>query len=386
MARSRLILSLLLFCSFIFAAQTVVIYQLEIVQLSDETIGKFNFKELHLDKPDPSNYEFRILYDPSVMELLVKIPFVTATFEVGTKQEKTKTIFRPWVSTLLGKPAVLFAGTSQLSLKTGTTTGSGLRIELTPESISDEKVSTKVVISDPYNPTLFENELWIGQEFSPVCLATVKTQENMKYFAVYIKAFFANEPPKENIVFVGGMDEFANLFNSSNVNHESEVYGFLLTDFSDFSARAGTCLWFADSLVFQSEVVFIPFSAVVAIENTVGKEGLRAGIKFIYDQDFFIALGVSDYSELSDVLTLFAELYPFKLSVTDFKFAAPVWKAGAVLNFENFSITLGAYNNRDINIWFDGRIKMAHGFFMVIGGEYSLSGKIQLRAGVSVKF
>lgn len=386
MKRLKLILAALLICSFLFATQVVVIYQLEIVQLSDETINKFDLKELHVDKPDLSAYEFRILYDPSVMELLVKIPFVTATFEVGTKQEKTKMYSRPWVSTLLGKPAVLFAGVSELSLKTGTTTGAGLRIELTPVNITEGKVDTKILISDPYNPTLLDNELWIGSEFSPICLAAVKTPNDMKYFAVYVKSSFLNEPPKENIVFVGGMDEFANLFNFSSVDHESEVYGFIRTDFSQFSGEVGTSIWIIDSLVLQSKVVIVPFSMMAGIENAVGKEGLRAGVRFVYDNGFYIALGISDYSQVSNVLTLFAEFYPFKLSLTDLKFVEPLWKVGAQIDFESFSITLGAYNSSDINIWLDGRVKITNGIFIIIGSEYSLNGKIYLIAGFNIRF
>lgn len=380
------VFGLVLLCFFVFAQQSIVIYQLEVVQLSDEVINKFGLKQLHIDKPDLSAFDFRIIYDPSVMELLVKIPFVTATFEVGTKQEKEKISSRPWVSTLIGKSAVIYVGTDLLSLKTGVITGTGIKIQLTPLNITDGKVATKIIISDPYNPTTFDNELWITQDFSPICLMSAKSQNSMKYFAVYARASFLNQLPKENVFMIGSMDELANLFDSSSLSKTSEVYGFVLTDFSQVSGHIGTSIWVTDSLVLQSRIIVTPLDLMVGVEGSVGKEGLRAGTRFIYDGNFYLAFGVSDYSQLSEILTLFAEFYPFKLLIDELRFVTPLWKVGAELDFENFNITLGTYNNGEITFWCDGRIRVKQTFFILVGGEYSLNGKIYLRAGFSIKF
>lgn len=386
MRRIIFVLVLISLCLFAFAQQDIVIYQLEVVQLSDEVIDKFGLKQLHIDKPDLSAFEFRIIYDPSVMELLVKIPFVTTTFEVGTKQEKEKISSRPWVSTLIGKTSTIYVGTDLLSLKTGTITGTGIKIQLTPLNIADGKVATKIIISDPYNPTTFDNELWITQDFSPICLMSIKSQNSMKYFAVYARASFLNQLPKENVFMIGSMDELANLFDYSPINKTTEIYGFVLTDFSQVSGHVGASIWVTDSLVLQSKIIVVPFNLMIGVEGSVGEEGLRAGIRFIYDGNFYLAFGVSDYSQISDVLTLFAEFYPFKLFINELKFVTPLWKVGAELDFENFNITLGAYNNGEITFWCDGRIRIKQTFFILIGSEYSLNGKIYLRAGFNIRF
>ena len=385
MRKTILIFLFVLVCFFAFAQQTIVIYQLEIFQLSDELTSKLGLKELHIDKPDLSAFDFRITYDPSVMELLVKIPFITTTFDVGTRQEKEKTSSRPWVSTLLGKSAVLYVGSEELSLRTGTTTGTGIKVQLTPLNITDGKVSTKMVISDPYSPTVFDNELWVGQDFAPICLVTMKTQDSIRYFAIYARASFLSELPKENVFMIGSMDELSNLFEPA-VNKTSEIYALVTTDFMDFGGEIGASIWVLDSLSFQSKLILVPFSFMVGVESSVGKEGLRAGIRFIYDEGFYLALGASDYSRLSDVLTLFAEFYPFKLLIDELKFVTPSWKVGAELDFEGFNITLGAYNNDDISFWCDGQIKVNQMFFILIGAEYSLNGKIYLRVGLSFEF
>ncbi|MFN3282805.1 MAG: hypothetical protein ACK40Q_01035 [Pseudothermotoga sp.] len=378
--------ALVLLCLFSFPRQSIVIYQLEVIQLSDEVVNKLGLKNLYIDKPDLLAFDFRITYDPSMMELLVKIPFITMTFEMGTKQEKDKFSSRPWVSTLVGKPATIYASTDELSLKTGMVKGSGIKIQLTPLNIADEKVATKIVISDPYNPTTFDNELWLTQDFSPICLMTVKTQNSMRYFAVYIRASFLNQLPEENVFMVGSVDELANLFDFSSLKRTSEIYGFLLTNFSMFSGQFSTSIWITESLVLRSEIFLLPLSLMAGIEGSIGEEGLRAGVSFIYDGNFYLALGVSDYSRLSDVLTLFAEFYPFKLLINELKFVTPLWRVGAELEFENFNITLGAYNSGKINFWCDGRIKIKEGFFILIGGEYSLNGEIYLRAGLYIRF
>ncbi|MEJ5229516.1 MAG: hypothetical protein WHT65_05900 [Pseudothermotoga sp.] len=384
--RERLFIVLFLVLSFFAFSQPIVIYQLEVVRLSDETITKIGLKEIEISKPDLSAYQFRVTYEPAVMELLLKIPFISTTIEVGTKHEKTMTSVRPWVSTILGKSAVIFAGVDELSLRTGVTTGTGLRVELTPLNIADEKIQTKIAISDPYSPMIFDNELNIGTDFSPICLLTLKTSNGFEYFAVYAKASSIGEPPKENIYMIGSMDNFVNLFNSSSVERTTELYGFLLTDFSNYNGEIGTSIWMSDSITLQSKVLFMPMNFMAGIEALVSEEGLRAGLRFFYDGDFYIAIGVSDYSELSTLLTLFAEFYPFKLSISQLKFVEPSWKVGANFDFDNFVLTLGAYGNADINFWIDGRVKVFNGFYVLAGCRYSLNGEIYLLAGISIKF
>ncbi len=354
--------------------------------MSDETVTKLGLKEIEISKPDPSAFQFRVTYEPAVMELLLKIPFITATIEVGTKHEKTVTSARPWVSTLLGRSAVIFARIDELSLRTGVTTGTGLRIELTPLSIADRKIQTKIVISDPYSPTTFDSELWISPDFSPVSLLTLKTHDGIEYFAIYARASFINELPKENLYKVASVDDFVNLFTHSPAHQDSEFYGFLFTDFAQYSGKVGASIWLNDSVTVLSKVLIMPLNFMTGLEALVSKEGLRAGVRFLYDGDFYVALGVSDYSELSEVLTLFAEFYPFKLSVLDLKFVEPTWKVGAILDFDSLVLTLGAYNDSEINLWMDGKIKVSENFYLLTGCEYSLSGRIYLLVGISIRF
>jgi len=385
MWKKSFIILFLVLCVLAFS-QPIVIYQLEVVRLSDETITKIGLKQIEISKPDLSAYQFRVTYEPAVMELLLKIPFISATIEVGTKHEKAMTSVRPWVSTILGKSAVIFAGIDELSLRTGVTTGTGLRVELTPLNIADGKIQTKIVISDPYSPTIFDNELRIGTDFSPICLLTLKTLNGFEYFAVYAKASSVGEPPKENIYMIGSMDELVNLFSYSSVERTTELYGFLLTDFSKYNGEVGTSIWMNDSITLQSKVLFMPLNFMAGIEALVSEEGLRAGLRFFYDGEFYIAIGVSDYSELSTVLTLLAEFYPFKLSISQLKFIEPAWKVGANFDFDNFVLTLGAYGDPNIGFWIDGRVKISKGFYILVGCRYSLNEEIYLMAGISITF
>lgn len=382
-----LILSFLIFCFAVFANETVVIYQLEVIRLNEEIATKINLKDIQVEKLDSNNLGFQVIYDAKTMEILMKAPFITANLELGTKNEKTSISTRPWVSTIVGKPAVLFAATEELSFTTGLRTGVGMRIQLTPVNVHENKILTKIAFSDPYGPTVFDNEMWLSNEcFSPICITTMKTEKETMYFAIYAKASLVSKLPENNIYMVGSVDELADMFVTSSADRISEVNGYVYTDFSQISGAVEASIWANDSLVVQSGLVIIPLSFVFGVEHLVSEDGLRAGAKFLYDSDYYLLLGVSDYSKISENFTLFAEFYPFKISLSQWKFESISWKVGARIDFEDYCIVLGAYKSGQINLWLEGRVRVYRALFLLVGIQYSLDNRIYLRAGISVEF
>ncbi|HCO98030.1 MAG: hypothetical protein XD58_0018 [Thermotoga sp. 50_1627] len=384
MRRILLLLSLLL--AVVATATQVVIYQFEVVQLSQDMVTKFNLEGLEASFPKDGSF-FSFSYLSNEMELNIGLPLVQMSFEVGEKTTKNRSSTRPWLSTIMNKRAAITISSEELSLLTGVRTGKSLRFELTPVRLLDKTVLTKVSISDPYSPTRFENELEINtDEFSLIGFVTIKKDEGFQHVALYVKASVASTLPQESVYSSGSLDEMAKVFFEEVESEPSEVCGVLIYD-GDFQGRVNLVLWTDAGIVLNASVSIPSMNFVAGLEKLVGSEGLRAGARISYGQEVCLALGFSDVSQLTNLLSLFASLYPIKISLQDASFKSPEWSFGAVLSFDEITIKLGIFSESAMAFSGDVRFNFTKNFFVLLGMAYDFStNKPSFRVGFGVNF
>jgi len=381
---------ILVFLSLLFAvvitATQVVIYQFELVQLDQEFVTKFNLKEFKAKFPKDGSF-LSFSYLRKQMELNIALPLAQMSFEVGERTAKSRSSTRPWLSTIVNRKAAITIASEELSLLTGVRTGKGLKFELTPMRILDETVLTKVSISDPYGPTRFENELEISRDdFSLIGLVTLKKDDGFQHVALYAKATVASALPQENLYSSGSLDEMAKIFLEEVESERSEVYGVLIYD-GNFEGRVDLVLWTDAGIVLNASVSIPSMNFSVGLEKLVGGEVLRAGAKVSYEQELCLALGFSDVSKLTSFLSLFASLYPIKISLQDAGFKSFEWSFGMVLGFDEVTITLGIFNKSEKVISADVKFNFTKNFFALVGMAYNFStNRPCFRVGFGVNF
>ncbi|WP_448535481.1 hypothetical protein [Pseudothermotoga sp.] len=381
---------ILLFLSLLFAvvitATQVVIYQFELVQLNQEFVTKFNLKEFEAKFPKDGSF-FSFSYLPKEMELNIALPLVQMSFEVGERTTKSRSSTRPWLSTIVNEKAAITIASEELSLLTGVRTGKGLKFELTPTRILDRAVATKISISDPYGSTRFENELEISRDdFSLIGLVTLKRDDGFQHVALYAKASVASALPQENVYSSGSLDEMAKIFLEKVEREPSEVYGVLIYD-GNFQGRVDLVLWTDAGIVLNASVAIPSMNFSAGLEKLVGGEGLRVGAKISYGQELCLALGFSDVSKLTNFLSLFASLYPIKISLQDATFKSPEWSFGMVLSFDEVTIRLGIFSESAMVFSSDVKFNFTKNFFASVGMAYDFaSNKPCFRVGFGVNF
>ncbi len=382
----RIVLIIFFFLVVVATATQVVIYQFELVQLNQEFVTKFNLKEFEAKFPRDGSF-FSFSYLPKEMELNIALPLIQMSFEVGERTTKSRSSTRPWLSTIVNRKAAITIASEELSLLTGVRTGKGLKFELTPMRILDRAVMTKVSISDPYGPTRFENELEISRDdFSLIGLVTLKKDDGFQHVALYAKASVASALPQENVYSSGSLDEMAKIFLEEVEREPNEVYGVLIYD-GNFQGRVDLVLWTDAGIVLNASVSVPSMNFSVGLEKLVGAEGLRAGAKISYGQELCLALGFSDVSKLTDFLSLFASLYPIKISLQDATFKYLEWSFGMVLGFDEVTITLGIFNESAMVISGDAKFNFTKNFFALVGMAYNFStNKPCFRVGFGVNF
>lgn len=370
MMRTLLFLSLLF--AVVITATQVVIYQFELVQLNQEFVTKFNLKEFEAKFPKDGSF-FSFSYLPKQMELNIALPLIQMSFEVGERTSKSRSSTRPWLSTIVNRKAAITIASEEFSLLTGVRTGKGLKFELTPVRILDRVVVTKVSISDPYGPTRFENELEISRDdFSLIGLVTLKKDDGFQHVALYAKVSVASALPQENLYSSASLDEMAKIFLEEIEREPSEVYGVLIYD-GNFQGRVDLVLWTDAGIVLSASVSIPSMNFSVGLEKLVGGEGLRVGAKISYGQEVCLALGFSDVSKLTNFLSLFASLYPIKISLQNATFKSPEWSFGMVLSFDEVTIRLGIFSESAMVISGDVKFNFTKNFFVLVGMAYNFS-------------
>ncbi len=383
----RYFMLFLVFFAVLVSAQSVVIYQFEVVQLSQQLVAKAGLSELKVEAPNPLNPSMGIFYNASVMELLAQFPLVTMKLDLGEKNEKTRLSSRPWISTVLGRKAVVFVGREEIVLQTGVRKGQGIRLEITPISVAEEGVLTKLILADPYGPTLYDNEQYVdSQDFKPIALISSKRENGFDYFAIYARASVAENFPETNAYSVGSLDELAKVFMKDEfVKKENSSYALVITDFVSYDGEAGIFFWIGD-IVVQAKVTFNPLTFIGGAEGLVDKLGLRVGVKFYYSDGILIGFGVSDHARLSEILTAFAELYPFRMDISQLKFVSPSWRTGLSIDYEKLSITLGVFDEGKLGLWGDMAFKVSESFSVLAGVRYIFEGELLFFAGLRISF
>ncbi|WP_448524005.1 hypothetical protein [Pseudothermotoga sp.] len=382
----RIVLIIFFFLVVVATATQVVIYQFELVQLNQELVTKFNLKEFEAKFPKDGRF-FSFSYLPKEMELNIALPLIQMSFEVGERTTKSRSSTRPWLSTIVNRKAAIAIASEELSLLTGVRTGKGLKLELTPMRILDETVLTKISISDPYGPTRFENELEISMDdFSLIGLVTLKKDDGFQHVALYAKASVASALPQENVYSSASLDQMAKIFLEEVEREPGEVYGVLIYD-GNFQGRVDLVLWTDAGIVLNASVSIPSMNFSAGLEKLVGGEGLRVGAKISYGQEFCLALGFSDVSKLTNFLSLFASLYPIKISLQDATFKSLEWSFGMVLSFDEVTIRLGIFNDSAMVISGDVKFNFTKNFFASVGMAYNFStNRPCFRVGFGVNF
>ena len=116
----------------------IVIYQMEIVELSEETVLKLGLKEGSFEKETGEEKIFGVIYDPKLMELLLKIPMASLKMDLGKFDKKEKRISKPWIATIPGKEASLLVGKERVSAVVGERSSSGIKISIAPLNIEKD--------------------------------------------------------------------------------------------------------------------------------------------------------------------------------------------------------------------------------------------------------
>jgi hypothetical protein len=193
-------------------------------------------------------------------------------------------------------------------------------------------------------------------------LVTLKKDDGFQHVALYAKATVASALPQENLYSSGSLDEMAKIFLEEVESERSEVYGVLIYD-GNFEGRVDLVLWTDAGIVLNASVSIPSMNFSVGLEKLVGGEGLRAGAKVSYGQELCLALGFSDVSKLTSFLSLFASLYPIKISLQDAAFKSPEWSFGMVLGFDEVTITLGIFSKSEMVISADAKFNFTKNFF-----------------------
>lgn len=370
----KIVLLLLMLFSVLVTAVEIVIYQFEMVQLNEEALTKFNLKELTAEFPKDGSF-FSFSYLPKEMQLNVALPFLQMSFEAGQKVEKSRSSTRPWLSTVLNQKASITIASEELSLTTGVRTGKGLKFELTPTRVLDDSVVTKVSIADPYGPTRFDSELEISRDdFSLIGVVTLKRDDGFQYVAIYARASVASTLPKEPLYSSGNLDEITKLFFEESEKQPSEAYAVLIYD-GTFKGQIDLVLWTGLGIVVSANVEIPSLNFSATLEKLVGSEGLRVGARINHGEETYLLLGFSDISKLTNFLSLFASLYPIKISLQNATFKSPEWSFGAVIGFDEVTITLGLFNENTFVLSGAVKFNFTKNFFALMGAAYDLSTK-----------
>lgn len=389
-----------------FAQETkpyVVIYQMEIVELSEQMSQKFDLKNVNFEKTD-STLSFGVNYEPELLQLLVKIPFAEVEFEAGKSHERNLTSTRPWVSTVMNRTAKILVSHETLSLITGERTGSGLELRLTPLRISPdgESVLTRIEFKGLFGPNSVNTEMWVPRsDFAPIMVVSqdlsgkngllrAGLNEGVRYFAVYMKSILQADLPTSNIYAVGSLDKTADLlWEDSDIDRESHVEASVNFNEKEIGGSGAASLWITDSLNLDIEGAFPPLKFQGSIETRVLNEELRLGLKAFYSADtgFLIAGGISDHSQISDYLTLSASFYPIVFDVGNLKLTQPSWTVNVEVNVENFAFTIGAASQgQTILLSGNATIAIYKSLALLFGGSYDFSGNYKIMIGFRYSF
>lgn len=382
----RLILIMCLFLTALAAASGVVLYQLEFLELNQEAVTKLNLKQFEANFPKDGTF-FSFNYLSKEMELSVVLPFVRMNFEVGEKTEKRRTSTRPWLATVLNQKAVITIASEELSLLTDVRTGRGLRLEFTPIRVEDGAVLTKVSIADPYGPNRYESELSISDsDFSLIGFVTIKKEEGFQHVAVYAKASVISSLPERKVYSFASLDEMGDMFFDRNEGEPSEAYAALIYD-GDFKGQVNVVVWTESGIVLKGTVSIPSMEFSAGLEKLVTSEGLRVGARISRGQETCLVLGFSDVSKLTNFLSMFASLYPIKISLQDATFKAPEWSFGVALRFDEVTITLQLLQENSMVLSGDVKFNFTKNFFAMLGTTYDFSTKkISFKLGFGVNF
>ena len=382
----------------------IVIYQMEIVELSEETVLKLGLKEGNFEKDTVEEKIFGVVYDPKLMELLLKMPLTTLKIDLGKSNKKEKKVSKPWIATVPGKEASLLVGKERLSTTAGIRSSSGIKISVMPLNIEkDGSILTKVSLTDLSGSSLLKTQVQVPlNEFVPVSIVSVKNKQNIlgwtggvekerKYFAFFIKASLVKELPKENIYSIGTIDELIKEFWKEGKvfrdNHLTIVVGL---DMSKISTSFEFFWWLTDDWRMEitgslnSEASF-----KFGMESRLLGEDLRMGGFLLYgkDNEFLVALGFSDQTRVLPNVTLHAGWYPLVFDPIKWEIKNNIWRVGAQILDENIALSLNLYlSGEEMLLSTEVGVRIYKSLFLVAGLEHNLKDRYRITLGIRWQF
>jgi len=219
-----ILVSFLVILSFAKEKPLIIIYQMKIVELSEETVLKLGLSEGNFEKDTEDKKIFNVIYDPMLMKLLFEMSQMVLKIDLGKSNIKEKRISRPWIATILDKNASLLVGKENLSVITGFKNSFGMKISLMPLSIENGLIFTKISFTNLSGSAVFNTHVHVPiNKFVPVSIVSIKNNQNFfewgvvekkdrKYFAFFISASLMKKIPEDNVYSIGAFDELIEAF------------------------------------------------------------------------------------------------------------------------------------------------------------------------------
>lgn len=354
---SLLILSIILFsCGFCLAAPAEsvqqIVFLVEVVVYDEEDCDNLNldFADIAFDSDRRSI--FLLGYDPSTLQVLAGTPFGTLFFSTVKETSRELESCRSQFITVPGKQVEVLVAQRSLSAFAGGSSEDGIRLQITPKRIGDEK---DVIVS--YSLSSTTEALSISSEIKlepgvPTAVAIIgrKSEDNGKYFrilghsrekhaVVYISAFPTAEIPTESLSF----SSIEGLIDSLWVIEQREAFSFLRLDLSyegsplaDLSARAFLGEKFVLDGIHRS-IVNSRFGLMLGIYPSKWALRLDAQFEYLYHSTGFFSLGFSDEVEILPGFSVGAAFYPLVFDVVSGKELKPRVSAFADLSCNRFN-------------------------------------------------
>ncbi|PLV59852.1 hypothetical protein [Thermotoga sp. KOL6] len=296
----------------------MVMYQLVVAEMTDSKSQDVILKELTLYTEKFNEKTFS--YTNNSFELKL-FPF-SLKISLPEIKKYYRTLFKPWIITLLGRNSTMRMGRDELSPTQEIITTQEIFLSLTPKRINDEG-DVFSVIQVRLNGTQLNTTLWLSQEdFQPIFYANFKSNEGEKKVVVFSRALVVKSPPEEKIFVAGdlsGLEEFLPKQEGREKNN--------ITLSSKPEIEIG--VWLNKDIH-----LFLSSSEGLLLESKIFGEPMRAGVIFWRFQRW--GVGFSDYSKIGKLL-LSSGVYAL-FNYENFS-GAFFWGRGDLL-LENFSISM----------------------------------------------
>ncbi|MDI3472511.1 MAG: hypothetical protein PWQ20_1027 [Thermotogaceae bacterium] len=391
-------------CMFSAEEKTIsVLYQIEIVELSDEKLSSLGLLDSAFSNSPDNN--FGVYYLNESQSLLLDLSYSQIILDSEKNSTRESKSSRFWLVTNFNEPAHLSTEQENIDLESGESYTTGIDISVKPIKISDGLVLTELNVLSLPNYTLLNNTVWLNtSEFLPLAIVTfrsgyknssswyLESKTKTRYFALYAKCSLIEELPKEDIYLIGSVDGFSKMFwQIPEYPKENYLKVYLGSNSTGFVPSLDISFWPKDNLKLKALLQLAVFPDILGeVEIRPFKDDFRFSSRVLYVQSTkttSLLLGFTDHVYFR-FFTLSAGYYPISLNLKSLSFEKAMWwfSANTVIDGSKLEIGCESKNNY-IDLFTEANLKISNNFYMLGRVDYNINNlRFLLSMGIRIDY